>query len=441
MKKIIGYIFELIRFVTIDIWRITEHDETGRRGIVYYILKTIVLTVQRFFKGRLAVKASALTYYSVFAMIPLLAFIFGIARGFGMDSHIADFLIKEIGTQGDSLKVVFGMIESYLEHTKGGAFIGIGIVFLLWSVMKVFTQIENSFNEIWQVKKPRSVVRKFTDYFSLLFLVPFLIAISSAISFYFKYLGAAFNDNFIISPTVSTMLSFQPYLITWLIFTMLYLIIPNTKVKFKNAFCAGVLAGTAFQIFKQIYVYGQTWATNYNAVYGSLAAIPLLLLFIQITWIIVLFGAELSFAGQSVRNYEFESDVKLISQRYYEFVAVAIAKIVIKRFEKGEQPLSLNQISSQYKMPISLVSVIVDDLCKVGILNETFGSTYGDIAYQPAIDVNVISVAFLLERVNHYGSENFKIEEREEFAHIWEYLNRSHELERKENSEILIKDM
>ncbi|MBQ1970772.1 MAG: YihY/virulence factor BrkB family protein, partial [Paludibacteraceae bacterium] len=100
MKKIIGYIFEFIRFVTIDIWRITEHDETGRRGIVYYILKTVVLTVQRFFKGRLAVKASALTYYSVFAMIPLLAFIFGIARGFGMDSHIADFLIKEIGTQG-----------------------------------------------------------------------------------------------------------------------------------------------------------------------------------------------------------------------------------------------------------------------------------------------------------------------------------------------------
>lgn len=441
IKKIIRYILHFIKFVTVDIWRISVHDEQGKKGIVYLALKTIILTIRGFFEGKMQVKASALTYYSVFALIPILAFIFGIARGFGFDSYIIEFLAYKFPAQGEGIKFIFDLVESYLNHAKGGVFVGIGIIFLLWSILNVFTQIENSFNEIWRIKKNRSFVRKFTDYVSLMLLIPFMITISSGINFYFKHIISYLNNSYIISPALKILLILMPYAITWLIFTLIYVIVPNTKVKFSKAAIAGLIVGLAFQAFQSLYVWGQTWMTGYNAVYGSLAAIPLLLLFIQITWSIVLFGAELSFAGQSVRNFEFETDVKTISHRYYEFMMLSLTKIIIKRFEKGEEPLSLEKLAIEYKLPIRLVSVITDRLCRSGILIETISKNDKETTYQPAIDINKITVSYFFDKIDTNGSESFKLENREEFKSIWEYTCRIRETINRASKNQLVKDL
>jgi membrane protein len=441
MKKIIHYIIFFFKFVTVDIWRITIYDEEGKKGILYLVLKTVVLTIRNFFESRMQVKASALTYYSVFALIPILAFVFGIARGFGFDSYIVEIIADKFSTQGEFIKHLFEMIESYLNHAKGGIFVGIGIIFLLWSMLNVFTQIEKSFNEIWKVKKHRSFIRKFTDYFSLMLLVPFMITISSGITFYFKYIIADLNDSYIVSPALKIILLIQPYFITWLIFTLIYIIVPNTKVRFSKAAIAGLVAGITFQLFQYLYVYIQTWMTTYNAVYGGFAAIPFLLLFLQITWIIVLFGAELSFAGQTVRNYEFETDVKSISHRYYEFVLLSLTKIIIERFEKGEKPLSVEKLADTYKLPIRLVSVMTDKLSKIGILIETINKTDKETTYQPAIDINKITVAYFFNKIDTDGSECFKLEERDEFKPIWEYTLRIRKTVSKASKNQLIKDL
>ncbi len=440
MKKIILYIVNFIKFITVDLWRISEHDEKGKRGILYLVLKTTVLTVRGFLEGKMQMKASALTYYSVFALIPMLAFVFGIARGFGFDSYIIEFLAYKYPQQGEVIKYVFELVESYLIHAKGGVFVGIGIIFLLWSILNVFTQIESSFNEIWRIKKNRSFVRKFTDFFSLLLLIPFMITISSGISFYFKYIISYLNDSYIISPALKILLALLPYVISWLIFTLIYIIIPNTKVRFSKAAIAGLIAGFAFQLFQGLYIWGQKWMTSYNAIYGSLAAIPLLLLFVQITWSIVLFGAELSFAGQSVRNFEYENDVKNISHRYYEFVLLALAKIIIKRFENGEEPLSIEKLAIKHKLPIRLVSVMIDNLCQAGIIVETY-NTEKEAAYQPAIDINKITVPYFFNKIDGKGSETFKLENREEFKSIWEYTCQIRETISRASKNMLVKDL
>ena len=440
MKKIVLYIVTFFKFVTVDLWRISAHEEIGKKGILYLTLKTIVLTIRDFFEGKMQVKASALTYYSVFALIPMVAFVFGIARGFGFEKEIADFLAYEYPAQAESIEYVFSLAESYLNHAKGGVFVGIGIIFLLWSVLNVFTQIEDSFNEIWRVKKNRSVFRKFTDFFSLLLLIPFLIVISSGISFYFKHIITYLDDSYIVSPALRILLALLPYVVAWFIFTLIYVIVPNTKVRFSKAAIAGLATGISFMVFQALYIWGQKWMTSYNAIYGGLAAIPLLLLFIQITWSIVLFGAELSYAGQSVRNFEYETDVENISSRYYEFVLLALARIIIKRFENGEEPLSMEKIAIHYKLPIRLISVAIDRLCQSGIIIET-ASPEKDIAYVPAIDINKITVTYFFNKIDTNGSESFKLEHREDFQSVWEYTCQIRETINRASKNKLVKDL
>jgi membrane protein len=442
MGKIVRYILDFIRFATIDVWRISSHEEKGRRGILYLVLKTMVLTIRDFLEGKMQMKASALTYYSVFALIPLLAFVFGIARGFGFDSYIIEFIIYKYPEQEDGIKYIFELVESYLAHARrGGVFVGIGIVFLFWSVLNVFTQIEDSFNEIWRVKKNRTFVRKFTDFFSLLFLIPFLITISSGISFYFNFIISYLNNSYIISPALNVLLALLPYITSWLIFTLIYIVVPNTKVRFSKAAIAGLVAGVAFQLFQMLYIWAQQWMTGYNAIYGSLAALPLLLLFVQITWTIVLFGAELSYAGQSVRSFEYESDVKNISHRYYEFVMLALAKIIFKRFENGEEPLSLEKLAAIYKIPVRLVSVMIDRLCQAGIIVETCYNEEKETGYQPALDINKITVAYFFNRIDTSGSESFKLENREEFKSVWDYTCQVRETISRASKNRLVKDI
>ncbi len=444
MKKIICYIINFIKFITVDIWRISSYEEKGKgkKGVLYLTLKTIVLTIRDFYEGKMQVKASALTYYSVFSLIPMVAFIFGVARGFGFDNEIIDFLAYEYPAQAESIKYMFGLAEAYLQHAKGGVFVGIGIVFLLWSILNVFTQIENSFNEIWRVKKNRSIFRKFTDFFSLLMLIPFLITISSGISFYFNHLLSYLNNSYIASPALQILIALLPYVVAWLVFTLIYLVVPNTKVRFSKAAIAGLAIGIAFMLFKMLYIWGQKWMTSYNAIYGSLAAIPLLLLFIQITWSIILFGAELSYAGQSVRNFEYESDVENISPRYYQFTLLALARIIIKRFENGQEPLSVEKLSVQYKLPVRLVSMLVDRLLQVGIIIETFSvEKEKDPAYVPAVDINKITIAYFFNKIDTNGSESFNLERREDFKEIWKYVSGIRETVSRASKNKLVKDL
>lgn len=419
MKKIIRFIVDQVRFVTIDMWRTTIHDEQGKRGNLMLFVKTLSLSIQNFVKGKMPIRASALTYYSVFALIPLLAFVFGMARGFGFDSYVVQLIKERYSSHLELVEVLLNFVENYLNNAAGGAFVGIGICVLLWSVMKVFSQIESSFNEIWYINKNRNYIRRFTDYISLLLVIPIFVLISNGVTFYFNHAISYFNGTYLISPTLKIVLAVLPFIVSWAVFTMIYVVMPNTKVKFSAAMVAGAFSCLAFFLFKEIYVNLQTMMTSYNAVYGGLAAIPFALLFIQTTWMIILFGAEISFSLQNVRNFEFEKDVKCMSHRYFEFVLLSVTKIVAKRFRDGESPMTLNEMSDKYRIPLRLASVIVRRLCKAGILAEVRIDDRD--AFMPAMDVNKITVALFFDMVDRAGQETFKMEQLDEFASVWEY--------------------
>ena len=244
-----------------------------------------------------------------------------------------------------------------------------------------------------------------------------------------------------MSPVVRKLISFSPYFLTWLFFTGMYVLIPNTKVKFWNALLAGIICGTAFQFFQFLYIGGQIWVSKYNAVYGSLAFLPLLLLWIQLSWIICLFGAVLTFSAQNIRNYNFERDTKNISRRYKDFLSLLVASLIVQRFVKGEKPLTVEDISYENKIPIKLTGQILYLLTEVGVISETTTDDDRVIAYQPAIDVSHLSVGELFSRIDQFGSEKFKIDNHIKFGKQWQTLLMTRERMMEDADHILLKDL
>lgn len=435
-------ISDIWKFVTYDIWRITENEVTKTKFSIYNIIKTVYLCINRFTTDRLANKASALTYSTLLAIVPMLAILFAIARGFGFSSLMEQQLRSGFGGSPETTEAIFSFVDSYLSQTKGGVFIGIGLVMLLWTVINLVSSIEITFNRIWQVKKERSMYRKITDYFSMLLLMPILIVVSGGLSVFMSTMLKQMEDFALLAPILKFLIQLIPFGLTWIMFTGLYAFMPNTKVKLKHALISGILVGTAYQAFQLLYISSQLWVSRYNAIYGSFAALPLFLLWLQISWTICLFGAELTYAGQNIRNFSFDKDTQNISRRYRDFISILIMSLIAKRFEQGVSPYTAELLSEEHQIPIRLTNQTLYQLQEIGLIHEIATDEKSqDIAYQPSIDINQLNVAILLERLDVCGSEDFKVDKEEEYNGQWKVLLDSRKEYYKSASKVLLKDL
>lgn len=441
MSKLIAFFQQIYNFIRYDIWRITENELSRSRRFSYRIIKTMVVAVRGFIDDDLDIRASALTYSILFAIVPLFALIIAIAKGFGVEKLIEDSLKGTYIAQANMIPTVMGFVERYLETTSGGIFIGIGLIILFWSVMNFFMQVEKSFNEIWQVKKSRSPIRQFTTYFSTILIIPLLIVFSSGFSI---FVSSALSQSYIyqvLSPVLRFGVKLIPFFINWLMFTVMYMVIPNTRVRFFNALLAGVIAGSAFQLFQMLYINGQVYLSRYNVIYGSFAAIPLLLLWLQISCLIVLLGAEISYASQNIKNFDYDIDTRDISNRYKNFLTLFITYEVVKQFENQKPPLSSEKISEEYKLPIRLVNQILTRLVETSVLIEVYGEKSKAKTFLPAFDINKLTLSLFNSKLEKYGSEQFLSTKNEKLDEFWQKT-----LDIKQNSEeytdkILIKDI
>ena len=441
MSKLTALYNRTFNFIRFDIWRITEHELSRRRRIVYRFIKTLVLAVRGFIDEDLNVKASALTYSILFAMIPTFAMIIAIAKGFGIEKLIRSSLEGTFFGQEDLIPQVMGFVERYLETTQGGLFIGIGLAVLFYSVMNFFMQVERAFNSIWKVKKSRSLVRQFSTYFSSILLIPILIVLSSGLSI---FINTAIAQSFlydVLNPVLRFGFKFAPYVIIWIVFTIMYMVIPNTKVRFTNALIAGVIAGTAFQLFQFLYIHGQVYLSRYNIVYGSFAAIPLLLLWLQISFLIVLLGAEISYASQNIKYFEYELDIDTMSTRYKNFLTLFITYIVIKQFENQRPPLSSEEISEDFQLPARIVNQILSKLVEVSILIEVYNDSTKSKTFQPAIDINQLTIDLLFNKLDCYGSELFLTNKNELLDSFWQKTLDFKQRSEGNTTQILVKDI
>jgi len=430
-----------IKFTSEDVWRVTDVELSNAKRRVYDFVKIISLVIRRFLEDDLSSRASALTYSTLLSLVPLLAVLLSIARGFGFKNIVESQLFDNFPGQREILSRAFEFVNSYLDQSKEGLFVGLGIVILLYTVFNLISGIEDNFNMIWQVKIGRSYRRMFSDYFSFLLLLPVFLIFSSGLSIFISTMLDTIDTYEVLTPVYHIFLKLTPFFVTILAFTFLYMFMPNTKVQFRHAFYAGIFAGLAFLFFQYLYINGQIWVSKYNAIYGSFAFLPLLLLWLQLSWLICLIGAEFSFASQNIGTFSFEADSKNITRRYYDFVMLTVAALIVKRFEKGDPPYTADEISVNFKIPIRLTHRIIFDLLELDIINEVRENNDRKIYYQPAFDINKITVGYLFQKIDTHGSEKFKIDTYIEFRSEWEAVLKTRESMMCASNEMLLKDL
>lgn len=394
----------LIRFLQVDIWRAKESDLSAVRRICYMVLKTAMLTIRFFTTKRVVNQASALTYSTLLAIVPILAVVFAIARGFGYNKYIEVWFRDAFSSQPQVSEVIIGFVNSYLVHTKSGIFLGVGLIFMLYTVMMLVNNIEVTFNEIWQVKKKRSIFRTITDYLAMFFLFPILIVISSGISLFLATMADSMAGFQLLGWAVKGLIDLSPYILMSLMFIGLYVFMPNTHVKVKNAIVPGILAGIAMQLVQFFYIHSQIWVTGYNAIYGSFAALPLFMLWVQISWTICLFGAELTYTSQNLDYYDYDAKTDDISHRYQLMLAALLMSHVCSRFAEGKSALTADDLRSRTGLPIRIVNDLLYKLMEAGLLIEVSSDEKSEASkFVPAESLDNLNLGVMVDRLEAQG--------------------------------------
>ncbi len=419
MQKIVEYITKFLSFIRVDIWRIRLAELPFGKSFLLKQLRIIILAIRSYDEDRCLLRASSLTFYTLLSIVPIVAMFFGVAKGFGFEKRLENELYDKFPGQEEILSQVINFANSLLEQTRGGLIAGIGLLVLFWSVLKVLGHIEMAFNDIWEIKESRSWGRKFSDYLSIMLIAPILVLMSGSVTVFITTRVTQITQEVallgVFSPLIAFLLNFIPYVLIWILFTVLYILMPNTKVNFKAGFIGGVVAGTLYQIAQGAYISFQIGTARYNAIYGSFAALPLFLMWLQISWWIVLFGAELSFANQNVDTYEYEPDSLKVSPGFKKLLSLQIVHLLIKKFANGDKPFTDSQISNRLQMPIRLVHSILSELVESGLVSEIKTKIDKELAYQPARDINQLTIQSVLDALDQKGIDDIPVAKTGEY--------------------------
>lgn len=382
-------------FVSEDVWKCRSNN------VFIHIIKTLNLTIRCFLNEQLQQRSSALTFRTLLAIVPALVVILAIGKGFGFYSIIEEQLYIAFPAHHNALQYAFSFVDSYIEQMHTGVFIGVGIILLLWTLITLMSDIENTFNDLWNVPN-RKLARRITDYMATFILLPILLLLSNGMSIF----ASTLLDKIpYISSLGQYIMQFSSYVLSWIFFTLAYMLLPNVKVKFKHAIFSGIICGTAFNVFQWIYLSGQIWVSKYNAIYGSFAFLPLLLLWLQLSWLICLIGIVLSYSSQNVFNFDYEKDIKNISRNYYEQVLLTIMAIILTRRRDNKEALTCYELSQAYMIPMPLVSRAINDLLHIDLIAPT--PINNDYAYISTIDSHQLTIGHLLRLIDEKGSKDF----------------------------------
>jgi membrane protein len=427
------------------IWHTPLSEISKGKTFLFKQLKIIMLAARGFLNDKVQLRASALTFYSLLSIIPLAAIAFGIARGFSLDKNLEQLITTKFNEHPEVLNWLLRNARNAIEQTRGGPIAGVGVIVLFWSVMSLLNRIETSFNHIWQVRSSRSWTRKFTDYLTIMLIAPVFIILSSSIKVFIgteltEFMSRAPILDF-FKPVISSLIKLAPYMISWIILTILFIIMPNAKVKFVPAMISGIVAGTILQILQWVYLDLQFGITKLSAIYGSFAAVPLLLILLQSSWIVVLLGAELTFANQNFLHYELESVSLNISHYHKRAMVIMILHMIIQKFSLGEKPISAETIAHSLKIPVRLARDVLQDLTNAKLVSVLHENEHKERLYQPALDINKLTVSFVFSRLDKIGIGQIVVNRTKDYNKVISILEKFDRLMAKSDSNILIKDL
>ena len=399
--------FSISNFIKEDIWAMPENNLTMLQRSGISALKIFLLSVQGFRRDLCQLRASSLTLFTLLSIVPVIAMLFGIAKGFGFEKKLEQQLLEQASDQDTMMLQLIEFSENMLSNTQGGVVAGIGIVVLFWTVIKVIGNIEESFNYIWKIKKNRVWARKLTDYLSLMMFAPVLLIMSSSITVFVKtqitWLVEVIRLPAFGTKMVLYVMGYSPLVIMSLLFTFIFVFMPNQKINLKAGFIAGVVTGIMYQLVQWAYLALQIWASSFNAIYGSFAALPLFLIWLQLGWIVVLFGCEISFFIQNYDSYRHNEKFSNLSFSMRKNIALQVCHNIVMRFSNGEVAPNAGQIAKALVLPVSVVQKSLVALKNSNLIVELNVLENQDMIYQPSRDINSLTISAVINALETSG--------------------------------------
>lgn len=409
---------QIIEFFTVTIFR-REYKSSWLNWLVRQY-KLFFYTARGLQEHGTLVRCAALTFYTLISIVPILAVVFAIVKGFGIIEDLIENLYSLFPKNPEIIDYVVEFANKALENTKSGVVAAVGIITLFWAVIRVFGSIESAFNNIWEVTSTRSLARKYSDYIAVIVVAPILWAAANGINSYAQGLFGGVDAEWVV--WVSKLMSI---VVMWVMFSFLYYIIPNTTVRVGSAVMAGVVAGTAFILFQWGYLYLQTLMTSYNAIYGSFAALPLFLMWVQYSWMILLFGGELAFAYQNIDKFDEERESLHVNYDSRRKVLLGAMLVVVRHFAAGKGAISLSEIKHSLNLPTRIVNSVLRSLVEAEQLLELPAEGKGfEKSFVPAKDVATFTVYNILEAVEHAGSSSIDLAASAELQQVSAELDR-----------------
>ena len=412
------------------IWNVRTADLPKSKAVPISLERVLVLTSKNFVKNKCALRASSLTFLTLMSIVPVVALILGIARGFAFEEKIRDKLRESFIGQEQVADWILSFADKTLKVAAGGVITGVGVAMLFFTALKLLANIENSFNDIWGIKQGRSLLRKLSDYITLLLLCPLFAVALIGLS----ALGLTRIESIIGIPgkglIVNLIRYVSPFVLAWTMFFFLYLFIPNTRVKPKAACVGAIFTGTLFIVIQYIYMVLQTILTGYNAIYGSFAAMPFFLLWLQASWTVILLGAQLAFAVQNVNYYEFYPGDQPLSMHYRSICAVRIMRLLGEAFNKRVGAVTVTNISTTLEIPIRIARTVLYDLMAAGLVIEVVNDRQKDDAFVIKVPPDDFIPTTILERLSNTGDSGYKSESEESLeaesliTSLWSAANR-----------------
>lgn len=408
-------------FIQYDLWRQSHIGvHAPKKRLLYRILQTLILVGRGFKDQVLVVRANSLTFALLFAFIPMMALIYAVARGFGFEELVSQQLTGSFLAEANIAPILLEWVERYLATARDGLFVGIGLVVLIWAVYAFFNMLENSFNSIWNVKKTRSFGRRMTNYVMTLLLVPILVVVTSGISIFLNSTEVLSSVLQSVEPLRKFMLRFIPFVATSAVFTWIFIAIPSTKVKFSSAIIPGVLMGFLYQVVQALSMYLVVLFTRMSIVYGAFSAIPLVLIWLNITCWLLLIGSALAFAIQNNDWFAYERDIETMSRRYKDYVMLYLLSVIVRRFEHGDTPQTAQEMALHHQLPIRLVSQLLTRLEDTNIVRRVYVEQEEDETFVPAMDTRLITVEMVIGRISAQGTEEFLQHTPQEMQEFWQ---------------------
>lgn len=390
-------------------------SEIQKRVILRYqkFVKVFIFAFKGFREDRCDLRASALTLFTLLSIVPVMAMAFGIAKGFGFQEMLEDKVLELFAGNEEVIQNILTFSSNLLERTKGGLMAIFAIILLFYTLIKLIGHIENAFNKIWWVKGDRSLVRKFTDYIAISITAGILVILSSSANVFIT----AFLEKFLavinlpenIEDLISLGFNIFPFIPIWILFIFFYIFIPNKQVNIKSALAGGLIAGTIFQVAQMVYLKSQVGVSSYNAIYGSFAALPLFLIWLQASWGILLFGAEIAFAWENTEALETRNlEYSRLSIRLRKLIMLRIVHLCVVRFARTQPPVSDAEIAAEIKIPLKIVKVLLARLIECGVLLEA-NMKSGGTGFVPALDIECLTIQDVLTAFEKRGDDIIEV--------------------------------